>query len=192
MVELVCSAIGLFFTMPCDATGTDLRRRKWERVNKCNAPCLAQRGFLLDGTMARQYWFEFDQQQSGGIWDFLNGGRVLDNVDPPIPPNTGQFIWDQGFGNPKVRLDYEGFNEQQVGAEAWTVEVTVSLIQTWPDIDNPVMIYQGVIQDFAPKNNDAWPFASVVQITGQPPAAPLVGGVTAVPLDCCNECTNPT
>jgi len=148
-------------------------------------------GFRLDGTMAIQYWFLFDQNQSGTPFDALNGGRVLDNDLIPPSPKTALFRSQNLPPAPTVELLYEGFNEAQVSLGGDTVDVTLDLIGTSPDPLFPIVVYRGKLSAFAPPNNQVWHFSSIVQIGPGLTLPPIIGGATLWPLDCCNVCVDP-
>lgn len=172
--------------MACDLA-VNRRRVKWEYLNKENALCKAQFGFLLDGTLARQFWFEFEQEQTNPDWTWLNGGFVLDNRDPLNPRFTGEWVWTGTNPAFEIALNIEGSNYPLPGfppAENLTMRLESSILR--PVGINPgFFVSQQLSSPVA--NNTAWRFTAYEDVLGTG-LAPPEGAARCTPLMACNEC----
>lgn len=175
--------------MPCNLV-TQRRQRRWEYLNKENAPCEAQMGFRLDGTMARQYWWEFTEPQVDAIWTWLDGGGVMSSEEPPEGTPTGQFAFRELGGIHEVILTYVG---SSIGLQPPPPLLTVNaslLITTVVLVDPETRARQQSIQTVdRPPNNVGWLFGNFSDVSDPPLIAePPAGLCQVTPLQACHDC----
>lgn len=175
--------------MPCDIDA-NLKRVHWEYDQTANAPCLAQWGFRLDGSMTREYWWEFTETQTADIWTWLDGGGVMVSEDPPEGTPTGQFAFRELGGIHEVILTYVGSSTGlQPPPPLLTVNATL-LITTVILVDPEARGRQASTQTVdRPPNNAGWLFGNWSDVSDPPLITePPQGLCRVTPLKRCHDC----
>jgi hypothetical protein len=178
--------------VPCDLS-KNRRKLHWQRLQDENAPCEAQTGFLLDGAMAREYWVEFQYEQTHPEWTWLNGGFILSN-GPVVPPffGTGRFSYVLPSELAGADLYLTGGNYLFGPPEA---PITVGMqlyLYNLNVVSGPIIsAVASFNQLLAPSNLAELVFAGFVNVIPGPGGEPMViGGATVTPLIACHDCTS--
>lgn len=176
-------------SMTCDLQ-ENRRRRKWEYLDSENAPCICQRGFALDGTMAREWWLEMTEVQTESAWGWLNEGHVLE-WDPVPPILVDCWFRFDGFADiAESRLQFDGSNEvrEHEGLE-YTVDARLILRTLDAPGGNPFVQADAHVFRFSPPNNGSFAFGDFEYSGIIPGDPPLINGTAIVtPLRACHEC----
>lgn len=146
---------------------------------------MSQIGFLLDGSMAREYWFEFEEEQTHPDWLWLNGGFVLKSGEVFNPDDTARFSWQEPPVTFDVQLRYRGSNTPFPGTDPpATLDVQSSILR-------PVALLPAVYVSqrvLTPQpNNQVWQFDDYFEATSTG-LVPPEGRAWATPLDACHGC----
>ncbi|GAG61968.1 unnamed protein product [marine sediment metagenome] len=177
--------------MACNLT-TQKRRKHWQGLDAENAPCKAGTGYANNGSMAREYWIEFDTVQTHPSFLFLNSGLLMTFEAPTLPASvTGEWFYRTFLPLREVGLTVTGWNAvQNIGGVSFTVFQQLNVIyfdlvgggNLWWEQASAIRTTPSIISTAV--------FGEFVQVSpspGQPPN--IKGGAVMTPLKACHDCT---
>jgi hypothetical protein len=172
----------------CDLT-KNRKRIGWQYQQNANAPCKCQLGYQFDGSLANEWWIEWDTPQVDARMLWLDGG----NKATYSPLLSGADFCIFLFGNVltiSIQFLIRGVNYplQDPGFGAWSV--TYSLTVGNIDVTNPPVSkieYGETHALWPPANFDPDIFCDQsIFPPGLPPV--IVGQATVTPLRCGHAC----
>lgn len=177
--------------MACNLA-TQKRRKHWQNLDDENAPCMAGTGYANNGSMARQYWIEFDTVQTVPHWSFLNAGLLMTFEQPTLPTSvTGEWFYRTFLPLREVGLTLNGHNEvQTVGGFTFTVAQQLNVIYFDLAGGGNLFWEQSNALRFTPSIISTAVFGEFVQVSPSPGSpATIIGGAVITPLKACHDCT---